>query len=1181
MTNQTQILIVDDHSTNIKVLSDLLIAYGFAVLVAKDGESALQKLQRVSPDLILLDVLMPGIDGFETCQRLKSQENTQEIPVIFMTALTDVVDKIKGLTLGAVDYITKPFQHEEVIARINIHLQLRRLTKHLAEQNALLQDEMRSRTLAQTAQRRSEEKFAKLFRANPAGMAILSVETGRFLEINQSLTELTGYAPEEILGQTLDELGFLAQPADRDRLQQFLQATAPWDRVELPLQTRTGELRYFLTSAEIIDLAQGRCVLMTAQDITRSKQAEAALYDRESRLSAIFEQLAVGLCYSDLPGNLLQANQKFCNLLGYTTAEIGQLTVEQLTYPDDWALDQVHVQRLLAEEMASCSFEKRYLRKDGRPVWANLTLTSIRDITGAIVMLGGVVEDIEARKQLETARQQADAQLRQSEAKLRAAQRVAQVGDWEFDLVSQKITWSETAFLIFGFDPTQSEPTRAEFLQVFEADDRATLQDWIERSAHQGLSYQADCQIVGRDGTRRYIEGRGQAVRDDQDQVVKLFGTVLDITARKNVEAALRASEERFKLVLDANNDGIWDWDVSTNRTFRSLRWHEILGYAPDEITNRNEEWRDRIHPDDRRRVQALEQAYLTRQSPSYRTEYRLRGKDGNYRWIESRGIAQWDQQAQPLRMIGSCRDITAAKEQAVELQRARDAAEAANRAKSTFLANMNHELRTPLTVILGCSELLNLEGGLTPQQKQRLASIDRSVLHLLGLINDVLEISKVEAVGSELAITTVDLWALLHDLTEMFLPQAVVKHLQFKIERSPHLPQFIQTDERKLSQILINLLGNAVKFTATGSVRLLAEVSEVSWGANLTLCFVVEDTGEGIAASELDSIFAPFVQTDAGRKLHKGTGLGLAIGQQFARLLQGEITVQSKVGQGTRFSLRLPVQSALPPQLEVGLPPLAALPSCDHSSYRVLVVEDTDDMRDILVHMMVMVGFDVRAAVHGQAAIAQWQDWHPHLILMDMRMPVMDGYTATREIRAQEQTRRNLGQAKGAPGAEALSPTVIIAITANAFREDQQAILAAGCDDIVCKPFKEAELMATIAVQLGIAPPPASGTPRLMAADRPNPGPPTLSVRSTAAIPQLLAQMPSAWFLDLQRAALRLNADRCFQLIAQIPPDEVELAQVLINLLDNFRFDMIIDLISASQGIGAIHEPVRSDDLP
>jgi PAS domain S-box-containing protein len=1075
MPTQAQILIVDDHPTNIRVLSDVLIDYGFAVLVAKDGENALQKLQRVTPDLILLDVLMPGIDGFETCQRIKAQENTQDIPVIFMTALTDAVDKIKGLTIGAVDYITKPLQHEEVIARVNVHLQLRQLTKQLATQNALLQDEMRSRALAQSAQRQSEEKFAKIFRHNPVAMVMLNRESGRFVEVNQSWVDLMGYAPEEILGKTIAELGCGIAPVHLDRIQFLCQAIEQWDQVELPLVTRTGAQRWLLTSAEIVDLAQMSCVLVTAQDITHRKQTEA--------------------------------------------------------------------------------------------------------------------------------------NLRQSEAKLRQAEQLAHMGNWELDLASQTGIWSEETFRIFGFDPSQPEPTFAEFLAMVHEADRANVQTLVDRAINQGLPFHVDYQFTRRDGSLRYLHTQAEPLRDGQGQVVKLFGIVLDMTERKQAEVALQVSEARLQLVLEANDDGIWDWDIATNRTFRSVQWYQILGYSPEELTDNNEEWSNRIHPEDQARVRAAEQAYLTHQAPIYVIEYRLRCKDGSYRWLESRGIAQWDDQDQPIRMIGSSRDITAAKQQAVELQQARDAAEAANRAKSSFLANINHELRTPLTIILGCSELLSTESSLTPKQKQRLASIDRSVHHLLDLINKVLELSKIEAGAATLEISTVDLWSLLHSLEEMFLPQTTAKGLQLQVARSADLPQFIQTDERKLSQILINLLANAVKFTTTGGVRLAARIAvavEPDPGAAIatttqeqsgslspatftlgsplpspvrplsplavTLDFAVEDTGAGINEAELTSIFEAFVQTELGRQSHQGTGLGLSICQQFIHLLQGQITVQSQIGRGTRFGLTLPVQLAASPQLSP-TPPVAARPS--QYAYRVLVVEDTEDAREILVHILMANGFDVQAAENGQAAIAVWQTWQPHIILMDMRMPIMDGYAATRAIRAQEQQVLADAQLDG----DRPHPVVIIAVTANAFDEDRQPILAAGCDAIVCKPFREADLLATMTKRLGISP--ITALPQPPVAVAPDARPATTMAQPLTTLSSQLALMPIAWQLELEHTTQRLNAERCWQLIQQIPTEQTHLLQVLIELLDNFRFDLIADLITlsqASRGTMSLTEHPTSD---
>ena len=274
---QEVILIVDDTPSNIQVLSDLLKEYGFKVLVAKDGESCLQRLEKIRPDLILLDILMPGIDGFETCRRLKASPATKEIPVIFMTALADPVDKLKGLTIGAVDYITKPLQHEEAIARVNIHLQLRNLNKQLEEQNATLQQEIRSRKLAESALRLSEEKFAKAFRSSPIPITISTLLEGRFIEANDSFCRLSGYNQTEIIGHTSAELNLWVNLDNRTQIVRVLREKNAIRNQELDYRTKSGEVRTVLFSAEIINYGGQECLLAIPNDITERKKNRVAI----------------------------------------------------------------------------------------------------------------------------------------------------------------------------------------------------------------------------------------------------------------------------------------------------------------------------------------------------------------------------------------------------------------------------------------------------------------------------------------------------------------------------------------------------------------------------------------------------------------------------------------------------------------------------------------------------------------------------------------------------------------------------------------------------------------------------------------------------------------------------------------------------------------------------------------
>ncbi|MBW4574424.1 MAG: PAS domain S-box protein [Aphanothece sp. CMT-3BRIN-NPC111] len=494
------------------------------------------------------------------------------------------------------------------------------------------------------------------------------------------------------------------------------------------------------------------------------------------------------------------------------------------------------------------------------------------------------------------------------------------------------------------------------------------------------------------------------------------------------------------------------------------------------------------------------------------------------------------------LKLVGELIAIGRARHKAeAALKIAKEAAEAANRAKSTFLANMSHELRTPLNAILGFAQLMERDTALTNKQRESLSIINRSGEHLLNLINDVLEMSKIEAGRIVLNTAPFNLHRLLQTLQEIFQVRTEAKHLSLQFEVAPDLPQYVLTDEGKLRQVLINLLSNAVKFTQVGKVTLrVSVVSEKKQGATdngqRTIHFEVEDTGKGIAPEEMNNLFQPFVQTTSGIEAREGTGLGLTISRQFVRLMGGDIDFTSVVGQGSTFRFEVQVTLAEPPP-EVALPftrgRILKLAS-NQPVYRVLVVDDRRENWELLTQLLQAVGFETRTATNGQEAIAQWQNWHPHLIWMDMRMPVMDGYEATRRIRAQE----NEG-----------SRCAIVALTASAFEEQQATVLAAGCDDFVRKPFREQVLFEKMAEHLGV---------RYIYEEKQQ------EVRKNKE-EELhscdLAVMPAEWVAALNQAALTVDGEQILELIEQIPQSYSAIAEGLAELVRNFCFDEILAL--------------------
>ncbi len=484
-----------------------------------------------------------------------------------------------------------------------------------------------------------------------------------------------------------------------------------------------------------------------------------------------------------------------------------------------------------------------------------------------------------------------------------------------------------------------------------------------------------------------------------------------------------------------------------------------------------------------------------------------------------------------------------------IERKKAEEAAYAASQAKSEFLANMSHELRTPLNAIIGFTQLIMRDFNIDFDQLQLMKIIYRSGEHLLELINDILDLSKIEASAVELEVKSFDLYRLLDGLEELFQYKAERRNLKLQFMVSSDVPQYIKTDEKKLRICLINLIGNAIKFTENGNVilRVSKRKNKIENSPNFhELTFAVEDTGYGIDQLEMKKLFSAFVQTESGRKSGQGTGLGLTITQKYIQLMGGNINVESQIGVGTTFTFNIQLLLAhgeeVSPEKFYKVIGLESVPT----EYKILVTDDTSENRLLLIKILAPLGFELKEADNGQEAVNIWESWQPNLIWMDTRMPIMDGLDATKEIRRQEKEMNKN------------NPTIIIALTASVFEEKKGEIMAAGCNDFIHKPFPQTIIFTKMAEYLKlryiyeeISNLEFSGSDRHYS---------LLETFDTISLSKI-TEMPQNWIEKLYHAANEVNEDLVAELINQVSASYPDLFILLKDLLNDYRLDIIVKI--------------------
>ncbi|MBE9126513.1 MULTISPECIES: PAS domain S-box protein [unclassified Coleofasciculus] len=992
------------------------------------------------------------------------------------------------------------------------------------------------RKQAQITLQEKQRFIQKIADTTPVILYIFDFIEQRNVYVNREVAEFLGYTPQQIEAMGAALIPTLLHPEDL--------ATAParhqrWDTAqdgdilyaELRMRHVSGEWHYLQCHETLFArTADGKPqqILGAAADITPLKQVETELRQSKLFIETIADASPQLLYIYDLTtGKNIYVNRQSTEILGYTPTEIqqaGDHFFRENLHPDD-----LHLLENLPQKFAALSdgeaieTEYRVKHADGSWRWLNSRdVVFTRNVSGSPQLALGTAIDITDKKRVEL-------ELLKSEAKLNTI--INRTSDGILIVDCQGIVRFANPAAAKLFNRTLTNLLDAEFGLPIIIGDTAELRI-IRRRGELGVG---EMSIVE-------TEWQGESV---------YLVSLRDITERRRAEEALRESEQRFRQLADTIQDVFWLISPDTETVLYVSRAYEtIWGLSCNSLYAQPQSWIDAIYPEDQEAVRAASTQQRFGQSTTQ--EYRIIRPDGEMRWICDRAFPIQNEHEEVYRIAGIAEDITERKQVEVALQQAKDAAltaaaesAAANRAKGEFLANISHELRTPLNAILGFTQLMSRDRSLSTQHQNHLNIITRSGEHLLALINDILSMSKIEAGRVVLQEKSFDLYRLLDTLEQMFQLKAANKGLQLTCTRSPNVPQYVRTDENKLRQVLINVLDNAMKFTEQGGISLQVE----SGDSQSYLVFAVKDTGLGIATEEMSSLFEPFVQTETGRNLQSGTGLGLAISRRFVRMMGGDMAIESVVAKGTTVKFEVKVGlaasvSILSPQPQLGRIAIAS----DQPAYRILIVEDNTTHRQLLLDLLQPLGFEVQTAQNGQQGVVVWENWKPHLIWMDMRMPVMDGQEATQLIRAKEE-RNSQGN---------FPATVIIAITASAFKEEIEGFLAAGCNDVVIKPVQQDVILAKIAQHLGV---------RYLCdvspsyADRDISATPFQFLTSTD-----LTVMPVEWIAQLHQAARNLDAESMKRLIQAIPESHAPLGIALANLMDEFRFDRIMDLTQSNR---------------
>jgi PAS domain S-box-containing protein len=789
-------------------------------------------------------------------------------------------------------------------------------------------------------------------------------------------------------------------------------------------------------------------------DITDRKLAENTVKDRERQYASLADAAPVGIFRTDEFGSCTYVNERWSQIAGLSLEQAQDNGWVDGLHPAD--RQQVAVEWLQAtQENRPFKLEYRLQRNDGEISWVFGQVVAELGCDGQVTGYIGTITDITPLKTTEEL-------LRVSEERLRLALTAAKQGLYDLNIQTGDAVVNPEYATMLGYDPATFQANDAQWIERLHPDDRELVVNTYQAYVREEIpDYGVEFRSLTQAGDWKWILSLGKIVAwDENGNPLRMVGTHTDISDLKQAEAdRLQAQQVLSELkllesVLDVVLAGYWDWNFSSQLQYLSPGYKKMLGYEDAELPNEPDLWRQLIFPEDVPVfLECMERHIQSQGKIPYRTEIRYQHKNGSLVWVICSGhVIEWDRDGRAVRMVGCHIDITDRKLAEIQLQQTNEKLFQATQLKNEFLANMSYELRTPLNTILGMNEGLQDEvfGSINARQLQALKNVEISSYCLLELINDLLDVSKIEAGQSELYLSATDLETLCVSSLAFVQKQARKKQIRLAMKLSDTLPSPI-LDERRIRQVLINLLKNAVKFTPAGGCVTL-EVQDAQQDPD-HLHISVIDTGIGIAAENFQKLFQPFTQIDSGlNRQYAGAGLGLTLVQRILELHGGQISLTSELGKGSCFSIVIPRGTAKDLSVISTQPVTPKLlwtaPLSGRSTVRpaplILLAEDQEDNISSISSYLHAKGYPLILAKNGREAIDLTRINYPDLILMDIQMPGVDGIQATQEIR------RDLSVAQ----------IPIVALTALAMLGDRERCLAAGATEYLSKPFKMKDLI-------------------------------------------------------------------------------------------------------------------------